>query len=65
MTEIRRYSCWLGIFGFNRHAFIQCYFGLFIQHGWAIILFTVLVKLAMSITYKPFLSQAKNESIET
>jgi hypothetical protein len=28
-------------------------------------LFTVLVKLAMSITYKPFLSQAKNESIET
>jgi YidC/Oxa1 family membrane protein insertase len=42
------------------------FLSLFIQHGWAIILFTVLVKLAMSpITYKSFLSQAKNESIET
>ncbi|CAM2960431.1 membrane protein insertase YidC [Flavobacterium frigoris] len=52
-----------GIFGWiNRHAFIPMYgfLSLFIQHGWAIILFTVLVKLAMSpITYKSFLSQAK------
>jgi YidC/Oxa1 family membrane protein insertase len=52
-----------GIFGWiNRHAFIPMYGFLssFIQHGWAIILFTVLIKLAMSpITYKSFLSQAK------
>lgn len=52
-----------GIFGWiNRHAFIPMYGFLssFIQHGWAIILFTILVKLLMSpITYKSFLSQAK------
>ncbi|MEZ7507035.1 membrane protein insertase YidC [Flavobacterium sp. Arc2] len=52
-----------GIFGWiNRHAFIPMFGFLssFIQHGWAIIVFTVLVKLAMSpITYKSFLSQAK------
>jgi YidC/Oxa1 family membrane protein insertase len=52
-----------GIFGWiNRHAFIPMFSFLitFIQHGWAIILFTVLIKLAMSpITYKSFLSQAK------
>ncbi|MGO4820844.1 MULTISPECIES: membrane protein insertase YidC [unclassified Flavobacterium] len=52
-----------GIFGWiNRHAFIPMYsfLSMFIQHGWAIILFTVLVKLVMSpITYKSFLSQAK------
>jgi len=52
-----------GIFGWiNRHAFIPMYGFLssFIQHGWAIILFTVLVKLVLSpITYKSFLSQAK------
>jgi YidC/Oxa1 family membrane protein insertase len=52
-----------GIFGWiNRHAFIPVYgfLSLFIQHGWAIVLFTVLVKLVLSpITYKSFLSQAK------
>jgi YidC/Oxa1 family membrane protein insertase len=52
-----------GIFGWiNRHAFIPMYgfLSMFIQHGWAIVLFTVLVKLVMSpITYKSFLSQAK------
>ncbi|TDE02351.1 membrane protein insertase YidC [Flavobacterium hiemivividum] len=52
-----------GIFGWiNRHAFIPMYgfLSMFIQHGWAIILFTILVKLLMSpITYKSFLSQAK------
>ncbi|GIZ09904.1 membrane protein insertase YidC [Flavobacterium sp. UMI-01] len=52
-----------GIFGWiNRHAFIPLY-GLlssFIEHGWAIILFTILIKLLMSpVTYKSFLSQAK------
>jgi YidC/Oxa1 family membrane protein insertase len=37
----------------------------FIEHGWAIILFTVLIKLAMSpITYKSFCHK-QNESIET
>jgi YidC/Oxa1 family membrane protein insertase len=52
-----------GIFGWiNRHAFIPIYgfLSMFIQHGWAIVLFTVLVKLVLSpITYKSFLSQAK------
>ena len=52
-----------GIFGWiNRHAFIPMFgfLTLFIQQGWAIVLFTILVKLVMSpITYKSFLSQAK------
>ena len=53
-----------GIFGWiNRHAFIPLYglLTMFItQHGWAIILFTILIKLLMSpVTYKSFLSQAK------
>jgi YidC/Oxa1 family membrane protein insertase len=52
-----------GIFGWiNRHAFIPLYSLLsgFMEHGWAIILFTILIKLLMSpVTYKSFLSQAK------
>lgn len=52
-----------GIFGWiNRHAFIPMYgfLSMFISHGWAIVIFTILVKLVMSpITYKSFLSQAK------
>ncbi|RVT71346.1 membrane protein insertase YidC [Flavobacterium sufflavum] len=52
-----------GIFGWiNRHAFIPMYglLSMFISQGWAIVLFTILVKLIMSpITYKSFLSQAK------
>jgi len=52
-----------GIFGWiNRHAFIPIYgvLSMFIAHGWAIILFTILIKLLMSpVTYKSFLSQAK------
>ena len=52
-----------GIFGWiNRHAFIPTYgfLSMFIAPGWAIILFTILVKLIMSpVTYKSFLSQAK------
>ncbi len=52
-----------GIFGWiNRHAFIPVYgvLSMFIDHGWAIILFTILIKLLMSpVTYKSFLSQAK------
>ncbi|WPR70416.1 membrane protein insertase YidC [Flavobacterium sp. NG2] len=52
-----------GIFGWiNRHAFIPMYSLLssFIEHGWAIVLFTILIKLLMSpVTYKSFLSQAK------
>ena len=52
-----------GIFGWiNRHLFIPMYgfLSLFISQGWAIVLFTILVKLLMSpITYKSFLSQAK------
>ncbi|WP_366182625.1 membrane protein insertase YidC [Flavobacterium ovatum] len=52
-----------GIFGWiNRHAFIPLYglLSAFMEHGWAIILFTILIKLLMSpITYKSFLSQAK------
>ena len=52
-----------GIFGWiNRHAFIPMYgfLSMFISQGWAIVFFTILVKLLMSpITYKSFLSQAK------
>ncbi|MCG9791070.1 membrane protein insertase YidC [Flavobacterium algicola] len=52
-----------GIFGWiNRHAFIPLYgfLSAFMEHGWAIILFTILIKLLMSpVTYKSFLSQAK------
>ena len=52
-----------GIFGWiNRHLFIPMYgfLSMFISQGWAIVLFTILVKLLMSpITYKSFLSQAK------
>src|SRR6478752_2379432 len=53
-----------GIFGWiNRHLFIPLYsfLTLFItSQGWAIILFTLLIKLVMSpVTYKSFLSQAK------
>ncbi|AOZ98442.1 membrane protein insertase YidC [Flavobacterium commune] len=52
-----------GIFGWiNRHAFIPMYglLSMFISQGWAIVLFTILVKLIMSpVTYKSFLSQAK------
>lgn len=53
-----------GIFGWiNRNAFIPLYgfLTMFISsQGWAIILFTLLIKLVMSpITYKSFLSQAK------
>ncbi|MCW2119267.1 membrane protein insertase YidC [Flavobacterium sp. 7A] len=52
-----------GIFGFiNRHAFIPLYgfLSTFMAQGWAIILFTILIKLLMSpVTYKSFLSQAK------
>lgn len=52
-----------GIFGWiNRHAFIPVYglLSMLIAHGWAIILFTILIKLLMSpVTYKSFLSQAK------
>jgi YidC/Oxa1 family membrane protein insertase len=52
-----------GIFGWiNRHAFIPMFgfLTLFIKQGWAIVLFTILIKLVMSpITYKSFLSQAK------
>lgn len=52
-----------GIFGWiNRHAFIPIYgfLSLFMSQGWAIVFFTILVKLVMSpITYKSFLSQAK------
>ena len=52
-----------GIFGWiNRHAFIPMYsfLSMFMSQGWAIVFFTILVKLIMSpITYKSFLSQAK------
>ena len=52
-----------GIFGWiNRHAFIPMFgfLSMFISQGWAIVLFTILVKLVMSpVTYKSFLSQAK------
>ncbi|GEL12322.1 membrane protein insertase YidC [Flavobacterium glycines] len=52
-----------GIFGWiNRYLFIPAYsfLSMFISQGWAIVLFTILVKLVMSpVTYKSFLSQAK------
>ncbi|MEL1240507.1 membrane protein insertase YidC [Flavobacterium flavipallidum] len=52
-----------GIFGWiNRFLFIPAYtfLSMFISQGWAIVLFTILVKLVMSpVTYKSFLSQAK------
>lgn len=52
-----------GIFGWiNRFLFIPAYSFLssFIPHGIAIIIFTILVRIAMSpITYKSYLSQAK------
>ena len=53
-----------GIFGWiNRNLFIPLYgfLTLFItSQGWAIVLFTLLIKLVMSpVTYKSFLSQAK------
>ena len=52
-----------GIFGWiNRFIFIPLFgvLGSFIPYGIAIIVFTILIKLAMSpITYKSFLSQAK------
>jgi YidC/Oxa1 family membrane protein insertase len=52
-----------GIFGWiNKFMFIPLYgfLSLFISQGWTIILFTIIIKLAMSpITYKSFLSQAK------
>ena len=52
-----------GIFGWiNKFIFIPLYgfLGLFLSQGIAIIIFTVIIKLAMSpITYKSFLSQAK------
>jgi YidC/Oxa1 family membrane protein insertase len=51
-----------GIFGWiNRHAFIPMFsFLITFEHGWAIILFTVLIKLAMSpITYKSFCHKQK------
>ena len=52
-----------GIFGWiNKFIFIPVFTFLsgFISFGWAIVIFTVLVKLAMSpVTYKSFLSQAK------
>ncbi len=52
-----------GIFGWiNKFLFIPAYgfLSMFISQGWAIVLFTILVKLVMSpVTYKSFLSQAK------
>jgi YidC/Oxa1 family membrane protein insertase len=56
-----------GIFGWiNRHAFIPMFSFLitFIEHGWAIILFTVLIKLAMSPILINHFVTSKNESIE-
>ncbi|SFJ41712.1 membrane protein insertase YidC [Myroides guanonis] len=58
-----------GIFGWvNRYLFIPAYSFIssfsFITHGIAIIIFTILVRLAMSpITYKSYLSQAKMKVI--
>ena len=58
-----------GIFGWvNRYFFIPAYSFIssfsFITHGIAIIIFTILVRLAMSpITYKSYLSQAKMKVI--
>ena len=52
-----------GIFGWiNRFIFIPLFsfLGGFMPYGWAIIVFTILIKIAMSpITFKSFLSQAK------
>ena len=52
-----------GIFGWiNRWIFIPVYdfLSLFLSHGIAIIVFTILVRLVMSpVTYKSYLSQAK------
>jgi YidC/Oxa1 family membrane protein insertase len=52
-----------GIFGWiNRYLFIPAYdlLSLVMSQGWAIIFFTILIKLLMSpVTYKSFLSQAK------
>jgi YidC/Oxa1 family membrane protein insertase len=52
-----------GIFGWiNKFLFIPAYgfLSMFMSQGWAIVLFTILVKLVMSpVTYKSFLSQAK------
>lgn len=56
-----------GIFGWiNRYLFIPLYTLLsgFIPHGIAIIVFTILVRLAISpITYKSYLSQAKMKAL--
>jgi YidC/Oxa1 family membrane protein insertase len=52
-----------GVFGWiNRFIFIPLFgfLGAFMPYGWAIIVFTILIKIAMSpITFKSFLSQAK------
>jgi YidC/Oxa1 family membrane protein insertase len=42
-----------------------CFLITFIEHGWAIILFTVLIKLAMSLLLINHFVTSKNESIET
>lgn len=56
-----------GVFGWiNRYLFIPTYEFLsgFIPHGIAIIIFTILVRLAISpITYKSYLSQAKMKAL--
>lgn len=56
-----------GIFGWiNKHLFIPLYDLLsdFIPHGIAIIIFTILVRIAISpITYKSYLSQAKMKAL--
>ncbi|MFA7445784.1 MAG: membrane protein insertase YidC [Flavobacteriaceae bacterium] len=56
-----------GIFGWiNRYLFIPTYGFLsgFIPHGIAIIIFTILVRIAISpITYKSYLSQAKMKAL--
>lgn len=56
-----------GIFGWiNRYLFIPTYEFLsgFIPHGIAIIIFTILVRIAISpITYKSYLSQAKMKAL--
>jgi YidC/Oxa1 family membrane protein insertase len=54
-----------GILGLiDMHSYVYGFLSMFIQHGWAIILFTILVKLVLSpITYKSFCLR-QNESIE-
>lgn len=56
-----------GIFGWiNRYLFIPTYefLGGFIPHGIAIIIFTILIRIAISpITYKSYLSQAKMKAL--